>query len=136
VCRIGGQLANHSLQDANVSVEQATDGSAQERDPDIFGKADDEHAQGGAQAADEQDGLAADAVREAAPPHAHGGLAQRKGRDEQAGVKRGILPLTDLEPLDEGPGVGEDGGQRDGFGKTDDGWSEVRKRAIHYQSDG
>lgn len=119
------QLTDHGLDDANVAVEKPAEGTAGEGDPQVACHADHDHAEHGAEAADEQDGLAANAVGEATPVHAREGLGEREGRDEEAGVEGGIFLLADLESLDKCPGVGEDGGQGDGFREADNRWAAV-----------
>lgn len=121
------QLADHSLDDADIAVQQAAHDTPQQRHPDIARHADNDHAQHGANAADEQHGLAANAVGQAAPVHAHEGLGEREGRDEDAGIEGGIAFVADLEVFDQGPCIGEDGCERNRLGQADDGW---RKLAV------
>ena len=53
--------------------------------------------------------------------HARQGLGEREGRNEEARVEGRILLAADLEALDEGPGIGEYGGEGDGLREADDG---------------
>lgn len=134
---LGDQLANHGLDDANVSVQQPAEGAAKQCHPDVLGETDHHHTEHRADTSEQQHWLSPDAVRQAAPVHAHQGLREGEGRDEQAGVERGVIFVADLEALDKGPGIGEDGGERDGLGEADDGWgglvwlgATVRERRL------
>lgn len=124
------ELANHGLDDGNVSVEKTANDSSQQGHPDVGGKANHDHAEHGPNASQQEDGLAADSVRETSPVHAHQGLSQRERRDEEAGVERGIVLVADLEPLDESPGIGKDGGEGNGLGKPDNGCSVIVRKCL------
>jgi len=56
------QLANHGLDDADVAVQQTAKGAPGQREPEVLGEPHHDHAEHGADAADQQDWLAADAV--------------------------------------------------------------------------
>lgn len=84
---LGDELANHGLDDTNVAVEKTTDSATDQSNPNVGGEADHDHAEHGSHAAKDQDGLAANSVREATPVHAHDSLGQGKGRDEEARVE-------------------------------------------------
>jgi hypothetical protein len=118
---LGNQLANHGLDDSDVAVQQPAKRTAKQRHPDVVGKSDHHHTEHRADTSEQQHRLSADAVRQAAPVHAHHGLGKGEGRDEQAGVEGGVIFVADLEALDKSPGIGEDGGERDGLGEADDG---------------
>ncbi len=122
--RLRHDFCDHGLDNANVAVQKSADGSPEQGNPDVGGESHHDHAEHGPDAPEQQDGLAADAIREAAPVHAHDGLGEREGGDEEAGVERGILLIADLIPLDEGPGVGEDGSEGNGLSKADNGWTD------------
>jgi hypothetical protein len=62
VLGLGDELADHGLDNTNVAVEEPADGPPRQRDPDVGGEADHDHAEHGADAAQQQHGLAADAV--------------------------------------------------------------------------
>jgi len=81
------QLADHGLNDANVAIQQAANSTPEKGHPDVVSKADHDHAEHGADASQQQDRLATDSIRQAAPVHAHQGLREGEGRDEQAGVE-------------------------------------------------
>lgn len=118
--RLGDQFTNHGLDDADVAVKKTADGSASQSNPDVGGEADHDHAEHSADASQEKYGFSSDTVRETAPVHAHQGLREGEGGDEEAGVEGCIFSVADFESLDEGPGVGEDGGECDGLGETND----------------
>lgn len=120
--RLGNQLAHHGLNNPNIPIQQPPNRPARQRNPNIRRKAHQHHAEHRADTPQQQHGLPPDPVRQPAPVHAHQGLHERKGRDEQAGVEGGVILAADVEALDQRPGVGEDGGQRDGLGEADDGW--------------
>ena len=111
----GDELTDHGLDDTDVAVEKSTYGSAEHSNPNVGGESYHDHAEHGSNAADDQDGLAADAVREPAPVHAHGRFGQGEGRDEETGVEGGIFLVSDLKPLYESPGIGKDGGEGNRF---------------------
>jgi len=115
------ELANHGLDDGNVSVEKTANHASQQGHPDVGREANHDHAEHGPDASQQEDGLPSDSVRETAPVHAHQGLGEGEGGDEEAGVERGIVLVADLESLDQGPGIGEDGGEGDGLGEADNG---------------
>ena len=116
------ELADHGLNDADIAVEKTAYGSPEHGNPNIGGKSYHDHAKHGSNAAEKQDGLAANAVREAAPVHAHGSLGKREGRDEETGVERGILFVSKFKPLDESPGVGENGRKSDRLCQANNSW--------------
>lgn len=124
------ELANHCLDDADVAVEKSTYGSSEQCNPHVGGEAYHDHTEHGSHTSQHQDRLAADSIREAAPIHAHEGLGEGEGRDEQASVEGGILLAADLELFDQSPGIGKDGSQSDGLGKANNGCSQVLVSAI------
>lgn len=71
VLRFGDQLADHCLDDADVAVEKATDGSPEQSNPYIGGESYHDHAEHGAHTSNHQYRLATDAIGQAAPIHAH-----------------------------------------------------------------
>lgn len=123
---LGDKFTNHSLDDTNVAVEQATHEASGEGDPDIGRKSDYEQAEKRADASQEQHWLAAHTVREPSPEHARQRLGKREGAHQQARVQRRILLGADVEPLHERPRIGEDGRERYWLRKADDGWVRVR----------
>lgn len=122
------QFSHHGLDDSDIAVEQATGHTGKQGEPDVGCEAHHDHGQHGAEAAQQENRLAADPVRQATPVHAHQGLGQGERRDEEAGVEGGIILLSDLEPLDEGPGIGKDGREGNGLGESNDGC------AVEFQS--
>jgi hypothetical protein len=66
---LGHQLANHGLNNTDVAVKQPAESASDQGDPEVLGKADHDHAEHGADASQEQDGLAPHAVRQATPVH-------------------------------------------------------------------
>lgn len=128
--RLGNKLANHGLHDPDIPIQQPAQRPSDERNPDVRREPDHDETEHGAEAPQEQHRLPADAVREGAPVHARQRLGQRERRDEEARVERGILLAADLEALDEGPGVGEDGGERYGLGQADDGCTRNRQYML------
>lgn len=127
--RLGDEFANHGLDDADVAVEETTYGSTEQSNPNVGGESYHDHAKHGAHAADDEDGLAADAVRQAAPVHAHEGLGEGEGGDEDAGVKGGIFFVSEVKLFDESPGIGKDGRERNGLGQAHNG-CEVRRGKL------
>lgn len=123
--RLGNELPNHGLHHADIPIQQPPQRPSNKRDPDVGREAHHDEREHGAEAPQEQDGLPADAVGQGAPVHARQRLGEREGRDEEARVERGILLAADLEALNEGPGVGEDGGEGHGLGEADDGCVNV-----------
>lgn len=117
--RFGHQLADHGLDHTNVSIQCSAKDSTNQRDPDVGSESEDHHADHGASAAYEQDWLSPNAVRQTSPIHAHHGLREREGRDEQAGVGGCIFLVADLESLHELPGIRKDRSESDGFSKAD-----------------
>lgn len=113
--RLGDELAHHGLYDADVAIQQPTEGPADKRDPQVRRESDHDKAEQRAKASQKQNGLSANSIREAAPVHAGQGLGQGERRDEEARVERRIFFAADLESLDEFPGIGENGGERDGL---------------------
>jgi hypothetical protein len=118
---LGDQLADHGLNDADVAIEEATKGTASEGNPNVRGKSDRDHAEHGSHASDDQDGLASNAIRQAAPVHPHRRLGEGEGGNEETGVEGRISLIADMEPLDEGPGIWEDGGESDRLSQANDG---------------
>ena len=110
------QLADHGLDHGDIAVEKAADSTSQQSNPKVGGDAYHNHAEHGPDASQQEDRLAADAVGETAPVHAHQGLREGEGGDEETGVEGCIFLAADFEPLDELPGVGEDGGEGDRLG--------------------
>lgn len=119
--RLRNQLANHGLNNTDVAVEEAANGPADQSNPNVGGKTDHDHAEHGADASQEQYGFASDAVRKTTPVHAHQGLGEGEGGDEETGVEGGIFGVANFKPLDECPSIGKDGCEGDGLGKADDG---------------
>jgi len=122
--RLCDKFPNHCLDNGDVSVEQSTGSSAQQGYPEVGGKSHDNHAKHGADASYKEYWLSPDPVGEAAPVHAHQGLGEGEGRDEQARVEGGVIFVTDLESLDKSPGVWEDGCQSYRLGKSNDGYGD------------
>lgn len=123
--RPGDHFTDHGLDDTNVAVQQTAEGTTQKGDPDVGSEADNDHADHGADAANEEDRLATDAIGETAPVHAHHGLREGEGRDEQAGIERRIFALADMESLHECPSIGKDGRESDGLSKPNNGCVSV-----------
>lgn len=121
------QLTNHCLDDTNVTIQDAANNSTGESHPEIDREADDQQRQHGAHASEQENGFAANLVREAAPEHSRDTFRESEGGDEDSGVKRRIALVTDVEIPDHNPGVGEDGGQGDGLGEST---YCCRKRAL------
>ena len=120
------QLTNHGLDDSNVSVEETADNPSQQGHPDVGGESNHDHAEHCPDTPKQEDGLPPDSVRETSPVHAHQGLGEREGGNEESGVERGIVLVADLESLDKSPGIGKDGGEGDGLCETDDGCMGVQ----------
>lgn len=132
-------LANHGLDDTNVAVEDAAEGAADQGDPEVCGETDDQEREKRAGAAQQQDGLAANAVAQAAPVHAGEGLGEGEGRDEDARVEGGIVLVGGLVVQDQLPGIGEDGSEGNGLGNSDKCWRKgsaraAQKRRATYQA--
>lgn len=115
------ELTDHGLDDANVAVEETPYCASSQRDPDVGGESDHDHAEHGPHTAKHQDRFATDAVRQAAPVHAHEGFGEGEGGDEETRVEGGILLVSDFESLDESPGIWKDGSESDWFGKANNG---------------
>lgn len=120
--RLGNELPNHGLHDADIPIQQAAKRPSDQRDPDVRREADHDKREQGSQAPQEQDRLPPDAVGQRAPVHPRQRLGERERGDEEARVEGRIFLAADLEALDEGPGVGEDGGERYGLSQADDGY--------------
>lgn len=118
--RLVDKLANHGLDDADVAVEDTTEGSSNKGDPEVGGKADNEEGKEGASAAQKEDWLSADAVAQTSPVHAGEGLGKSKGRDEDAGVKGSIFLVGAAIVEDELPSVWEDGGEGNRLSNSDE----------------
>lgn len=130
------ELANHGLDDANVAVEETPYGASGQRDPDVGGKSHHDHAKHGTHTAEDEDWLAANAIRQAAPIHAHQGLGEGEGGDEETRVEGGILLVSDLEPLDKSPGIWKDGSEGDGLGKANNGCARMisfGSKSCHFE---
>jgi hypothetical protein len=115
------ELANHGLDDADVAVEETTYGSTEQSNPNVGGESYHDHAKHGAHATNHEDRLAADAIGQASPVHAHEGLGEREGRDENTGVERGIFSVSEVKLFDECPGVREDGSESNRLSKANGG---------------
>lgn len=113
--RLADQLTDHGLNHTNVAIQGSAEDSTNQCYPNVGGKSEDDHAEHGASAAYEQDWLSPNTVRESSPIHAHHGLREREGRDEQARVGGGIFLVANLESLHELPGIGKDRSESDGF---------------------
>jgi len=70
------QFSDHGLDDTYVPVQGTTQESAQESEPEVGSKADDQEGEGGAQATEQQDGLPSNAIREGSPGHACASLGE------------------------------------------------------------
>lgn len=128
--RFGDQLTDHGLNYANVAVEGSAKDPPYQRNPDVGGESEDYHAEHSSGASHEQHWLSSNAVGESPPVHAHHGLRERKGRDEQAGVGGCIFFIANLESLDELPGIGEDRGESDGFGEANNGYRIISQMLV------
>lgn len=104
--RIFHQFANHGLHDPNVPIESTTQDPAKQGDPEGGSQANEEQRQHGAETSQQENGLAADAVRQTTPEHAAEGLCQGKGRDQDAGIKRRVPVGGHVKVLDHHPGIG------------------------------
>jgi hypothetical protein len=102
------QFSYHCLDDAYVAVEKASQGSPKQGEPNIRGKANHDHGEHCSSTSRKQDWFSTYPIRQTAPEHTGEGLSQREGGDEEAGIERGILIITNLELLDEWPGIGKD----------------------------
>lgn len=116
--RLRHKLSNHGLDDANVSVQGSAKDTPGEGNPDVVGKAKDDHRDHRTKASQQKNGLPANAITQSTPIHPHHGLRQSEGRDEQARIGGCIFFVADLEALDELPCIGEYGGEGDGLGET------------------
>lgn len=109
------QLSNHSLDNTDVPVQKPSQSTAGECDPKVGSQPNYQKGQYGAKATRKENRLATDSVRQTSPEHAGEGFCERKGRDENAGIERGISAIRDVHVLDHHPRVREDGGQGDGL---------------------
>lgn len=114
------ELSNHGLDDPDISIQGSAEDTPGQSYPYIVGEAKDNHRDHRTEAAQQKNGLPANAVTQSAPIHAHHRLRQSEGRDEQARVCGCIFFVSNLEALDELPGVREDGGECNWLGKTND----------------
>lgn len=119
--RLGNKLTDHSLNDANVAVQKSTYGSSEQSSPNVGSESYHDHAEHSSRAPNHENGLATNAVGQATPEHAHGSLGEREGGDEETGVERGILFVSDVKSLDKSPGVREDRSKSNWLGQTDNG---------------
>ena len=103
------QLTDHGLDDTDVAIQQTTQGSTDEGNPEVGGESYHDHAEHGSDATHNQNRLSTDPIRQTTPVHAHGSLGKREGRNKEAGVEGRIFFISYLELLDEGPGIGKDG---------------------------
>jgi hypothetical protein len=124
VLRLRDKLANHSLDNSDVAIQQTANSSSEECNPNVGCEAKYDHAEGSANAAHEKHRLSSDAIRQAAPEHAHGGFAQCEGGDEKTRVERGVIFVAEVELLDEGPSVRVDRSQSYGLGETHNGYGQ------------
>jgi hypothetical protein len=118
--RLGDQFPNHCLNDSNIAIQKPAYCSPQQSNPDVGGKPNHDHAKHGSQASQEEDWLSAYAIRQSTPIHAHKGLGEREGRNEEAGVEGGIFFVSNFESLDESPGIGENRCQGNRLRETND----------------
>lgn len=123
----GDQLTDHGLNHADVAVQGSAKNSSCQSYPDVGSKAENYHAEHGSGASQEEDWLSANAVGKTTPEHAHHGLCQSKGRDEQAGVGGCILFVANLKSFDELPGIGEDGSESNGLSEADDSYGTISR---------
>lgn len=124
--RLVDKLADHGLDDANVAIEDATEGSAQQGHPKALGEANDEEGKKSASTTKEKHGLPTDAVAQSTPVHAAEGLSEGKGRDENARVESSIVLVGDIVVEDKLPCIGKDGSKRNWLCDSDEGccWSQ------------
>lgn len=125
--RFGDQLADHGLDHADVAVQGSAEKPSYQCYPNVGGKPENHHAEHCSGTANEQDWFPSNAVRKSSPVHAHHGLRECEGRDEQARVGSCILFVANFEPLDELPGIGEDRGESNGLGEANNSWSVVSR---------
>lgn len=69
------QLSDHGLNNSNVAVEETADSSTDQGNPDVGGESNHNHAEHGTGTSNHQHRLAANAVRQTTPVHAHYRLA-------------------------------------------------------------
>ena len=72
-------LADHSLNNTNIAIQETPNGSSDQCYPNVTGKSNHNHAQDRAEASYQQDRSSAYSVRKRAPVHAGHRLRQRKG---------------------------------------------------------
>lgn len=83
----GDQLPHHRLYDAYVAIENATQGSPNQGEPNVRGKAYHDHGKHGSSTSYKQDRLPAYPIGQTTPEHAGKGLSQRKGGDKETGIE-------------------------------------------------
>lgn len=110
------ELSHHRLDDANVAIQDAAHYSSEQSDPVVGGEADDEEGQHCACTAEQKHRFAADAIGEGAPEHAGQGLGEGESGDEDSGVERGIIGVTDMELANHHPRIREDGSESNRLG--------------------
>lgn len=97
------QFSDHGLDDANVSIQCASEGSPEQGNPEVGSEAHQEKRHHCTEASRDQDRLAADAVGEITPKHPGEGLGERKGRDQDSGVERSVGVIGHMKVLDHRP---------------------------------
>ena len=101
------KLSDHCLYDGDIPVENPAQASCEKGDPEVGGKAHDQHGEHCSRTAEKQDGLASDPVRQATPVHSGEALGEGERGDEDASVEGSIFLFADVEALDHGPGIWE-----------------------------
>lgn len=115
------QFAYHSLDDTNVSIEDTTDHPTDQCHPEVGREAHDQEREHRSCTTEEQDRLSTYPVRKRAPKETSESLREGKGGYEDPGIERGIATITDVEALDEKPGIWKDGCQGNWFGDPNQG---------------
>lgn len=88
--RVPHHLPDHGLYDADVTIECASEEATSERNPEVWGKADEEKREDGASATNKDYRPSAFDIADATPVHAAACLGEREGRDEQTGEEGGV----------------------------------------------
>ena len=101
------KLAHHRLDDSDVSIQEPSQGSAEQSDPKVSGKADNKEREHCAGAAEQKNRFPAYPVGDRPPEHACACFRKRKGGDEDAGVEGGIALVAEMEAKDKLPGIWE-----------------------------
>lgn len=72
---LGAKLGDHGLYDTNVSVQESTDSTSGQGDPNVGGKANQDQAEHCADTSHQENWLPANTIGEATPVHSHGGFS-------------------------------------------------------------